>query len=404
MKKVLLLSYFILWTLVLEAQIIFNDSTIFSLGSSASFTSGGDANFKGSLINNGTIVSYQNLNFYENRNVGSLKFVGAGDQEIIGDTLFVTDLEINKTGNVKVLTAQVFVSGNLNVISGVIQTDDIDDLIVTGQSSEEGDGYVEGKLVGLSSGSPVSFPMGVNGFRNSLTFSNTQAGTRLIVNCLVPDPAELLPSDEMVGIADEVEWQVRAADGNTQAVVTANFSGLDFINFSNGESIRADGYAPALVIIQKKDTIYSILNSSEATPDAASTETSGRVVSTTAIDLDTTITRINVAWLPFKDKAVVYIPNVFSPEGIYEENRVFRPFFAGGEVTGVTMAVYNAYNSEVYRYSESGADLDLSLMGWDGKLKGGQPAEEGVYYYKIFVKSPGLEVEKEEVGTVLLVK
>ena len=75
-------------------------------------------------------------------------------------------------------------------------------------------------------------------------------------------------------------------------------------------------------------------------------------------------------------------------------------------MTGVTMVIYNSYNAEVYRYSENGADLDLSLMGWDGKLKGGQPAEEGVYYYQIIVTSPDLDNadDGKETGTVLLVK
>lgn len=389
----------------ITGQTTFNESTIFSLGSSAFFTSGGDTNFKGSLQNGGTIVARKNLNFFTNQNVGSLKLIGTGDQEITGDTLFITDMEVDKPGNsnVEVMTAQIFVSGNLNIVSGVVQTDDIDDLIVTGESREDGDGYVEGKLVGLSTGNPVSFPMGINGFKNYITFSNTKSGVRLIVECLVPDPETLLPNDEMVGIADEVEWQVRTVEDSTDATMTANFSGVDLVNFSNGAFINANQYAPALVTIQKGDTIYRVLSSSEANLDGSrNSESSGRVANTSIIKIDTAITRINVAWIPIAEDPEIYVPNVFSPNAIYEENKVFRPFYAG-ELTSVSIRVFNAYNDEVYSYSESGTDVDLTLIGWDGKLRGGQQAEEGVYYYSIqLITADGEAIQ--ETSSVLLVK
>ncbi|MEM0941582.1 MAG: gliding motility-associated C-terminal domain-containing protein [Bacteroidota bacterium] len=365
-------------------SLTFAENTTFSLGSNASFTFGGDVNFVGSLQNNGTIVSTRDLNFFNNQTVGKLKFIGLSDQSIIGDTLFVTDMKVDKTGNVKMETERVFVSGNLDVTSGVVQTDDINDLIVTGWCSEDGTGYVEGKLVGLSAGDPVAFPMGLNGFTNYITFSDTKPGVKIIVDCLSPDSSTLFPTEDMVGIADEVEWQVRTVADSTLTTMIVNFSGLDLINFSNGQPIHANAYAPALVVFQKGNSVYQILESSEAIPEnSASTETSGRIVSTSSILIDTAITRVNVAWLPVVDGPEFFVPNVFSPNGFYEENRLFRPFFAGGKVTSVSIAVYNAYNDDVYRYSKNGMDLDLSSIGWDGKLKGGQPAEEGVYYYDI---------------------
>ncbi|MEM6643796.1 MAG: gliding motility-associated C-terminal domain-containing protein [Bacteroidota bacterium] len=389
--------------MVLSAQSVFNSGTVFSLGQQTTFSSGGNTFFRGRLENQGTLVAKSNVDFFDNRDIGNLRLSGAGDQEINGDTLLITNLEVEKTGDVQLLTAQIFVSGSLNVISGVIKTGDIDDLIVTGQSSESGAGFVEGKLVGLSSGNPVSFPMGVNGFRNAITFSGTDPGIRLVVDCVVPEPSSLLPTEEMVGIADEVEWRVQTLSDSTRATLTANFSGLDFINFSNGQSINANRYAPALAIIQEGDTIYTALNSSEATPEnSASDQTSGRIVSTSTITIDTTITRINVAWLPFIDGPEFFVPNVFSPEGFLEENRIFRPFFAGAEVSNLNIRVFNTFNAEVYSVSETGADLDLSLIGWDGKLRGGQPAEEGVYYYSIQLVAGGQVYEKT--SSVLLVK
>ncbi|MEM6737200.1 MAG: gliding motility-associated C-terminal domain-containing protein [Bacteroidota bacterium] len=383
--KIIIFIVFCSEAVLVGAQsLTFAENTTFSLGASASFTAKGEINFVGALQNNGTIISNSDLNFFDNKTVGNLKFVGLTDQFITGDTLFVTDMKVDKTGNIEMETDRIFVSGNLDVTSGVVHTDDIDDLIVTGWCSEDGTGYVEGKLVGLSAGDPVAFPMGVNGFKNYITFSDTKPGVRIIVDCLAPDSATLLPTEDMVGIVDEVEWQVRTVADSTLATMTVNFSGLDFINFSNGQPIRANAFIPALVVLQKGNPVYQILESAEATPEnMGSTETSGRIVSTSSVLIDTSITRVNVAWLPVVDGPEFFVPNVFSPNGFYEENRLFRPFFAGGEVTSVSIAIYNAYNDDVYRYSKSGIDLDLSSIGWDGKLRGGRPAEEGVYYYDI---------------------
>ena len=427
MKAFLIIFVLVLPLLSKAQNITFGESTTFTLSSGASFatnieatflgsftisdstaTFGSNADFVGALNNSGTIVSAGDLNFRKNANVGSLRFVGSGDQSLDADTtLFVTNMEVNKTGNsnVVVMADSVRVSGNLDVASGVIQTENIDDLIVTGESSDDGDGYVEGKLVGVSSEDPVTFPMGINGFTNYITFTSSKPGLTLIVDCVEPEPGSLLPTEEMVGISDDVEWQVRTISDSTSVTMTVNFSGVDLVNFTNGQAIRADAYAPALVVIQKGDTIYETLVSAEATPEnTASSNTEGRIVTSSSIVITTDTTRLNVAWIPIVDDPEFFIPNVFSPDGFYEENRVFRPFFAGGEVDRVFLEVYNSYNDLVY--NESDADnVDLSQFGWDGKLRGGQTAEEGVYYYKIVLESSVIPVEEQtRTGTVLLVK
>ncbi|NQZ79073.1 MAG: gliding motility-associated C-terminal domain-containing protein, partial [Ekhidna sp.] len=151
------------------------------------------------------------------------------------------------------------------------------------------------------------------------------------------------------------------------------------------------------------DTIYSLLNSTDATPEnAASSETSGRIVSNTTIVLDTTITRLNAAWIPIVDGPEFFVPNAFSPSGVYEENRVFRPFFVGAEITSISIAVFNNYNDQIYTYSESGNDLELESVGWDGRLQGGQDAEAGVYYYRIQLVADGQVYSKT--SSVLLTK
>ena len=66
------------------------------------------------------------------------------------------------------------------------------------------------------------------------------------------------------------------------------------------------------------------------------------------------------------------------------------------------MAVFNAYNDQIYTYSQSGNDLNLEGVGWDGTVGGGQDAEAGVYYYRIELIAGGQVYSKT--SAVLLTK
>ncbi|MEM6831561.1 MAG: hypothetical protein AAF551_13710, partial [Bacteroidota bacterium] len=66
MKKIFLLVMTSLTTMLAIAQnITFGDDTNLIIGSSASLYLGGDATFNGTLDNEGTIISYSDLNFVE---------------------------------------------------------------------------------------------------------------------------------------------------------------------------------------------------------------------------------------------------------------------------------------------------------------------------------------------------
>ncbi|MEP1789454.1 hypothetical protein, partial [Reichenbachiella sp.] len=81
----------------------------------------------------------------------------------------------------------------------------------------------------------------------------------------------------------------------------------------------------------------------------------------------------------------VYLPNVFAPGASINENKIFRPFIGGAVVSSVTFLVYDSFNREVYAETISGEDLSLENLGWDGNLKSGLEAPEGVYYYNISI-------------------
>ena len=384
----------------------FGASTKLYIGERTKFFFGGNTGFNGELENQGTILSYGNLDFKANESVGKLGFVGENDQAIYGGDVTIDSLGVDKSGKVLVKTEQIIVSGNMDILNGAIETEELDDLLVTGSSSSDGEGYVLGKLVGLSTGNDLTFPMGIElegtGFKNYITFSETAPGVRLIVDCIV-NPDSLFLSEEMIGIAEQVEWMVMTAEDSTDARVTVDFSGLDLVNFNESNQINATTYEPAIVILQEGDTLFQILESDQATTENGNTTLSiGTVSAFTTIRIDTTRTRLAIAWIPVIDGPEFFVPNAFSPAGFYEENKVFRPFFAGGTVSSVSMNVFNAYNDAVYQYSKSGSDLDLSLIGWDGDLRNGQPAEEGVYYYTIRLIADGQAYERT--STVLLVK
>ncbi|MEQ9403972.1 MAG: hypothetical protein RIM99_10320 [Cyclobacteriaceae bacterium] len=406
----LAITIFLVLNTSATAQISLGGNATFWLGSNASFFAGSNTTFNGTITNNGEIISFSDLDFVANRNVGSLRFVGTGDQNLSGDTLDVTNLEIDKIGStVILLTDRVVVSGNLNVTNGVIQAEDELDLLVSGSTDNTGQGFVEGKLVGLTSGRDLTFPMGLNGSTNYLTLSTTNSGTIIRVECQLPDPEILNPEEDVQEISDEVEWVLTTLQGGTAEVTfTVDFSGVDLSGTTYGESIRSRFYEPAILSLQPGDSLFRILET-QSTTGRIDTDvvadippTSAQVVSSELITLSDQPLRLAIAWVPIAQNTGIFVPNIFAPKGIYEENRVFRPFLAGDVVTSVSMKVINSLSSEVYSFSLAEDDIDLSQIGWDGRLPSGQSAPGGVYYYTITVVSgTGSETRT---GTVLLVE
>lgn len=422
MKKILTFSFLLLSSVILMAQgtNLGANATLW-VGGEASFSFGGNTTLNGVITNNGEIISYSDLDFVANRDAGSLRFLGMGDQNLSGDTLDVMDIVVMKTGDSKVvlLTDQVVVSGELNVESGVIQADDELDLVVQGSSTDGGNGFVEGKLVGLTSTSSdqkVTFPMGLNGFTNYLTLTTvgtSSSSTIVRVECQVPDPTILNPEEEIQEISDEVEWVLTTLDGGSVDVkFRIDFSGVDLSGTTYGESILADKYEAALLALVPGDSLFRVLAYEPVLedPSVVGIPESGGIISSSTVTLSDQPVRLTVGLIPVVADGVIefFVPKVFAPNAIFEQNRIFRPFFLGEKVTDLSMTVYNNLNAEVYSISLSDTELgiDLSLLGWDGRLPStGQLAPAGVYYYNINLThgdDPG--VLKKKAGTVLLVE
>lgn len=401
MMKAILQFILLFFIVSASAQnVSFGDQTTLYLGDGTTFFFGGNTSFDGTVNNQGTIVSFGNMDFVLNKDVGNIKFTGVNDQTLSGDTLDVGDFIVDKQGTLTLLTDRVVVSGALETTNGVVDAEDEEDLLVSGSSQAAGSGYVDGKLIGVSQGGPVTFPMGVNGSPNYLTISNLEVGAIVSVECRIPDQNQLLPDEEMVGLSDEVEWILKVSGDSTNAQIAVNFSGVDLNNFSNGESIRANLYTPAIALFSKTDTLYHVINGTQNTADPFNS--SGTITSNESILITNEGRRIAIALIPIVDTPRLFIPKAFAPNATLEENRVFKAYFTGTLVTSFSFAVYDSFNKQVYAVSQSGDDIDISQYAWNGVLSSGLEAPEGVYYYNVQLTADGQQFN--QVGSVLLAK
>ncbi|MEO9870992.1 flagellar hook assembly protein FlgD [Ekhidna sp.] len=386
---------------VLSAQnITFGEQTSLYLGDETVFFFGGNTSLDGTVSNNGTIVSYTDIDFVLNTDVGNIKFTGRADQNVSGDTLRVGNFVVDKQGKLSLLTDRIIVSGALETTNGVIDAQDEDDLLVSGSTMEAGAGYVEGKLVGISQGGPITFPMGVNGSPNYMTVSSLASGSLVSVECRIPNQESLLPDEDIVGISDEVEWILRVTGDSTTAQVSVNFSGVDLQNFSNGDPIQAREYEPAIVLFSKEDTLYHSLNGTVR--DANADFSSAVITSSDNILITNEGRRLGIAWIPIIVEPELWAPKAFAPNAILEENRVFKAYFSLPVVSSISVRIFDSFNQEVYSLTESGDELDISQFGWNGTLASGQEAPEGVYLYAMSVVAESVEYTRT--GSVLLVK
>jgi len=97
------------------------------------------------------------------------------------------------------------------------------------------------------------------------------------------------------------------------------------------------------------------------------------------------------------ETASTRIPNAFMPtEHGLEPNRVFKPVFKHGDITGsYTLTIYNRWGTKIF-YTESPDE------GWDG-TENNRNAPQGGYIYKITYIDKN-NVPQEHVGVVMLIR
>ncbi len=394
--------------LISMGQFHIGDSTKLHLGLNTLLFAGGNTTFNGPLTNNGKIVSYRDLDFVDNSEAGNLKFTGDIDQNLRGDTINVGSFEMDKTGNLVLLTGQVRAIGSMTVTRGVVKSDDELDLIQAGNVDENGTGFVEGKMIGRLGNSPTfTFPMGItdgsgNGFKNYLTLTANKSGTFIRVECRPANPNLLFPDSLINGIADEVEWWVSVVGADSvEATVKIDYEGVDLAGLP--ELINADIYQPTIAMFFREDTLHHALNTvTNFSGDVRDAD--GLIESNQRVWISSRPRRFSIALMPFADGDVFYIPNVFAPGASFQENRIFRPFYAGSNLTGVSIVIRDSFSQIVYEVNDSGPALDITEYGWDGILPSGLDAPGGVYYYEITMVSNGTPEPFQQAKSLLLIR
>ncbi|MBA2611996.1 MAG: gliding motility-associated C-terminal domain-containing protein [Bacteroidetes bacterium] len=91
----------------------------------------------------------------------------------------------------------------------------------------------------------------------------------------------------------------------------------------------------------------------------------------------------------------VFIPNTFTPNGD-GLNDIFNIKGLGLKATGYSMELFDRWGHSMYQTKDV-------TKGWDGTVKG-QPAQDGVYIYKIYAVGANGEGKKEYIGHVTLMK
>jgi gliding motility-associated-like protein len=95
------------------------------------------------------------------------------------------------------------------------------------------------------------------------------------------------------------------------------------------------------------------------------------------------------------DEMTVFIPNSFTPNGD-GTNDVFNVKGLGFKLEGFSMELFDRWGHSMFFTKDV-------AKGWDGTVKG-QPAQDGVYIYKIKAIGVNGEGKKEYIGHVTLMK
>lgn len=377
------------------------DASLF-MGSEGAFFFGGNTTLNGRINNQGTFVSFSDINFVNNTEVGSIKFNGTGNQRLTGEGLNFTNFVIEKEGALQLNGSRMLISGVFSALSGEFQVSEDQELVFAGANLGDGEGYVKGRAIGLSAGTPMIFPMGIDGFPNYITLGGVEQGRIVNVRIAQPDPSALLPDEDIVGIAHQMEWVVNPEGEAVEATITVDFSGIDLENFTNGQEIRSEKYEPALVLFSREDTLYHTVPGFFVEGSDPQISTFGVYESAQTVRLSPEGERLAIALIPVIIRPHFFVPNSFAPYGTLDENRVFRPYFSGEVLTSAYMRVFDSFNKEVYIFDQSGDNIDLSLMGWNGTLPLGLEAPNGTYYYT--VKLQGETDNYQQSGAVLLMR
>lgn len=105
-----------------------------------------------------------------------------------------------------------------------------------------------------------------------------------------------------------------------------------------------------------------------------------------------------MAIINMKQEIVFYVPNAFTPDGD-EYNNTFKPVFANGfDGFDYTMMIFDRWGELIFETHDT-------KVGWDGTYSvTGKVCQDGVYVWKIVVKTADVDNRIEKTGHVTLIR
>ena len=94
---------------------------------------------------------------------------------------------------------------------------------------------------------------------------------------------------------------------------------------------------------------------------------------------------------------LLYVPNTFTPDGNEYNQTWFPVITADFDPYEFTCLIYDRWGELIWENHNH-------LVGWDGKRLNGKPMQEGVYTWKILIKSPYRDERKAFTGHVTLLR
>lgn len=359
-----------------------------------------EANFQGMLTNNGSLILNKDIDFGANSALGSLRFSGNQDQTITADRMVVEDLIFEKQGIVHLKADELIVRGVLEMNGGYLLTNQTPLLVSSGQVyGGSSASYVEGKMSQVSNGSPLYYPVGLNGYFNSLTLLEAEEGDRVLVSLEIPDASKLMPGDSLEGVADEVTWNlIPESDRPLSTTIEVNFDGLDLYNMPNTRKFKARRYTP--VIAHLKPGLQAYVPLGVGSLHDTDSMSYGILSSLKQMKFSGDPHFVTIGRMPLSDGPQFYVPNVFSPAARLSENKTFRPFLEGATIEAIQMTIWDGFNKQMYHTQQSNPGLEQ--VGWDGLLTNGATASEGVYYFSILLETNQGSFQKK--GSFILLR
>lgn len=90
----------------------------------------------------------------------------------------------------------------------------------------------------------------------------------------------------------------------------------------------------------------------------------------------------------------IFIPNTFTPN-VDEVNPVFQVY--GTNIKDVEVEIYNRWGQQIFEFNDINS-------GWNGFLKDGSPAPQGVYAYRVLYYTFNSSIPKEILGSINLIR